>query len=228
MALVPILTDSAISADCNDSTFTDDTVYGGAEFDRNEVAVIVTGVKKGLPDESDVALTISGNDNDPLTDTFWQTTTSLDGWYVLPMYIIPLYNALTANVISDVLYHNAQLWKCLADNTGTEPGTDDNFWEAILITDSAVELAANVVFDYFNYIITCRSEDCYSETVTSAATKGCCGDCTSTELTQLYQRLHLLLNGVYSLCNQTRYAEAEPVVRNIVHICEKSRCICSS
>ena len=227
MALELILTDSAISLDCNDSTFTDDTVYGGAEFDRNEVAVIVTGVKKGLPDESDVPLTISGNDSDPLTDTSWQVATLLDGWYVLPMYVVPLYNAATANVLGDVVYHSAQLWKCLADNTGTEPGTDANFWEAVLIIDSAVELAANVTFNYFNYIITCRSADCYSETVTAAATKGCCGDCNDAELKQLYERLDLLLNGVYSLCNQTRYSEAEPVVRNIIHICEKSRCICS-
>lgn len=222
-----ILADSAISLDCNDSTFTDDTVYGGDEFDRNEVAVIVTGVKKGLPDESDTDLVISGNDSDPLTDTFWQTTTSLDGWYVLPMYAVPLYNAATANILGDVLYHSAQLWKCLQNNTGTEPGTDVDFWEAILIDDSAVESADNVTFDYFNYVITCRSAQCYSETVTAAATKGCCEDCNDTELKQLYERLDLLLNGVYSLCNQTRYAEAEVVVRNIIHICEKSKCICS-
>ena len=227
MALVPILTDSAISADCNDSTFTDDTVYGGAEFDRNEVAVIVTGVKKGLPDESDVDLVISGNDSDPLTDTSWQTTTSLDGWYVLPMYIIPLYNPGTANVIDDVVYHNAQLWKCIQDNTGTEPGTDANFWEAITITDVAVEAADNVTFDYFNYIITCRSASFYSEIVSAAATKGCCEDCNDAELKQIYERVDVLLNGVYSLCNQTRYSEAESVVRNIIHISEKYSSLCS-
>ncbi len=227
MALIPILTDSAISADCNDSTFNDDTVYGGAELERNEVAVIVTGVKKGLPDESDTPLVISGNDNDPLTDITWQVATLLDGWYVLPMYIIPLYDVGISYTVGQVVYHSTQIWKCIAAITAVEPGTDPNYWEAILISDAAVETANNVIFDYFNYIITCRSEDCYSEAVTAAATKGCCEDCTNTELTQLYQRLDLLLNGVYSLCNQTRYAETEPVVRNITHICEKSKCICS-
>lgn len=224
MALVPILTDSAISNDCSDNTFVDDTVYGGAEFDRNEVAVIVVGVKKGLPDESDTDLDVSGNDSDPLTDVTWQVTILFDGWHVMQMYIVPLYNVATANVVTDVVYHDAQLWKCLQDNTGTEPGTDDAFWEAILITDSDVELAANVAFDYFNPIITCRSEDFFSAVVTAAATKGCCGDCNAPELKQLYERIGLLLNGVYSLCNQTRYSETEPVVRNIIHISEKSQC----
>jgi hypothetical protein len=233
MALELKLTLQSVTADCEQLTLIDETTYGGANPERTDLAVIVIGYKKGLPSEADQQLTVSGNDNDPLTDISWIATSTWDGWHSFPMYAVPEYSAVTLYSLNQCVYHVSALYKCLAATTGTEPGTDPLFWE-LLPTDSAnlgttmdaLEAADNVTYDYFNFIVTCRSEICYSKAVAAATNEGCCEGCTDAELKQTYERLDVLLNSAFSLCTQLRYAEAEEVVRNITHICEKSKCIC--
>ncbi len=233
MALELVIKLSAVSADCNELTFIDETVYGGANPARNEVALLVIAYKKGLPDESDTRLTVTPDVTDPTASTTWYVTSTLDGWHSLPTYAVPVYNAATPYALNDCVFHNSAYWQCLAATTGTEPGTDPTFWSQLLTDDTnisgtmqALEAAGNVTYNYFNYIVTCRSEKCYSKLVVGAATNGCCEGCTDAELKQTYERVDVLLNGTFSLCTQLRYAEAEEVVRNITHICEKSKCVC--
>ena len=228
MALEQKLSLTALSADCATQTWTDETVYGGAELLRNQLAIFVVGYKKGLPDEVDDPLDVTGNDNDPLTDSYWIVSdTTKDGWYSMPMYAIPIYDGAGSYTIDQVVYYAGSLWKCLAAVSGVPPDSNPAFWAQITLDDPAVELADNVQFDYFNEIVTCRSDKCYAKVVSAAANEGCCEGCSDAELKQTYERLDLLLNAVFSSCSQLKYAEAEEIVRNVTNICEKSKCICS-
>ena len=228
MALELKVTLSALSADCATQTRIDETVYGGAELLRNQLAIFLIAYKKGLPDEEDEPLVVTGNDNDPLTDVSWVISdTTKDGWYSTPMYAVPIYDGAGNYTIDQVVYYAGSLWKCLASVSGVPPDSNPNFWDQITLDDPAVELADNVQFDYFNEIVTCRGDKCYAAVVTAAANKGCCEGCSDAELKQTYERLDLLLNAVFSNCTQLKYAEAEEVVRNVINICEKSKCICS-
>ncbi len=228
MALEQVLTLQALSADCATQTRIDETVYGGAELLRNQLAIFVTAYKKGLPDESDTALVITGNDNDPLTDVSWIVSdTILDGWYSTPMYAVPIYSGAGNYTIDQVVYHAGALWKCLAAVSGVAPDADPDFWEQITLDDPAVELADNVTFQYFNEIVTCRSDKCYAKVVSAAANEGCCEGCSDAELKQTYERIDLLLNAAFSNCTQLKFAEAEEIMRNVTNICAKSKCLCS-
>jgi hypothetical protein len=233
MALELSLKLSAVSADCQQLTLIDETVYGGANPDRSTYGILLIGYKKGLSDEVDTWLVITSNNNNPQTDDTWYATSTWDGWHSFPMYNVPLYGALTAYTIGDCVYYNGLYWTCIADTTGVDPGSNPSFWTQLLTdednistTMDALEAATNVTYDYFNYIVTCRSEKCYSQLVVGATEKGCCEGCTDAELKQTYERVDVLLNGTFSLCTQLRYAEAEETVRNIIHICEKSKCVC--
>ena len=228
MALELILTLSSLSADCATQNRVDETVYGGDELLRNQVAIYILAYKKGLPDEDDTSLVITGNDNNPLTDVSWVITdTTLDGWYSTPMYVIPIYDGAGNYTINQVVHHAGALWKCLSAISGVAPDENPTYWSQITIDDSAVELADNVTFEYFNEIITCRSDKCYAKVVAAAANEGCCEGCSDAELKQTYERLDLLLNAIFAACTQLKYAEAEEIVRNVTNICEKSKCICS-
>lgn len=233
MALELVLKLIAQSADCEQLTLEDQTVYGGANPTRDQFGIFVVGYKKGLSDEVDEQLTVVSNNNDPLTNTQWYATSQADGWHSFPMYVVPIYSGATTYSINQCVFHNSAFYKCLAAVSGVEPGTDPGFWEQLLTDDdnlattvAALEAADNVTFDYFNFIVTCRSEICYSKLVVGAAKEGCCEGCTDAELKQTYERVDVLLNGTFSLCTQLRYAEAEELVRNMTHICEKSKCVC--
>ncbi len=228
MALEQILTLSALSADCGTQTWIDETVYGGDELLRNQLAIYVIGYKKGLPDEEDEALVVTGNDNDPLTDVSWIVSdTTKDGWYSMPMYAIPIYSGAGNYTIGQVVHHAGALWECLQAVSGVPPDSDPDFWDQIPLSDPAVEAADNVQFSYQNEIVTCRGDKCYAKVVSAAANEGCCEGCSDAELKQTYERLDLLLNAVFSNCTQLKYAEAEEIVRNVTNICENSKCICS-
>ncbi|MBL4557808.1 MAG: hypothetical protein JKP98_13955 [Rhodobacteraceae bacterium] len=45
------------------------------------------------------------------------------------------------------------------------PGEDPTYWSIIEIDDAAVEASDNVQYDYFDYLITCRSEKGYAQAV---------------------------------------------------------------
>jgi hypothetical protein len=245
MALELQLKLDAVTADCGQLTLTDTTTYGDTNPERSELAVFVMGYKKGLPTEVDVMLNITSNNANPVTDDAWYATITVDGWYSFPMYAVPLYDALTTYSLNQCVYHSSVFWKCIASATGIEPGTNPSFWTqlgedagAITVIDieedqmavaeiiDALEAADNVTYEYFNFIVTCRSEQCYSKFVVGAAIKGCCEGCSDADLKQTYERLDVLLNATFTLCTQLKYAEAEEVVRNMIYICEKTKCVC--
>lgn len=233
MALELNLKLNALSADCEQLTLIDQTVYGGANPTRDQFGIFVIGYKKGLSDEADIWLEITSNYGDPQTNDTWYVVSTWDGWHSFPMYAVPLYSGAATYSLNQCVFHSSAFWKCLASVSGVEPGTNPSFWEQlpsdeenIQTTIDALEAADNVTYNYFNFIVTCRSEKCYAKLVTGAANEGCCEGCTDAELKQTYERMDVLLNGAFTLCTQLRYAEAEEVVRNMIHICEKSKCVC--
>lgn len=227
MALTLLFPNTAVTADCGQATIEDQTVYGGSELSRSQVAIYLLAYKKGLPTEDDELLVVTPNNNNPVTDTSWYFPSILDGWHLAKVYAIPVYDAEVAYLAGQAVYYNGYIWKCLSPITNVTPGENPIYWVIIEIDDPDVEIADNVQYDYFNYLITCRSEKGYAKAVACAAKEGCCGDCPDTEAKQLYQQLDVLLNSAFSLCTQLRYAEAEEVIRNITDILEDSKCLCS-
>jgi len=228
MALTLVLTYSSVTSDDLSHTFTDDTVYGGDEYLRNQVAIIVKAQKSQLPDESDIDLTIVGDQSDPTLDSSWIVTSENDGWHTLPMYAIPIYSSLATYSIDQVVFYSGALYKCIQQATDVTPGSDPLYWTQINIDDDIddVEAADNVQYEYQQFVLTSRLEKCYSKATAMEATDGCCEGCENAELKQTAEKLHVLLNGIFVECGRLKYAEAEEIVRNMTYICEKSKCIC--
>jgi hypothetical protein len=227
MALTLLFPNTAITADCGQVTIEDQTVYGGTELLRSQVALYVLALKKGLPTEDDEQLVVTPNNNNPVTDTIWYFPSTLDGWHIAKVYAVPVYDAGASYIAGQVVYSGGYIWSCLLAVSGVAPGEDPTYWSIIEIDDAAVEASNNVQYDYFDYLITCRSEKGYAQAVACAAKEGCCGDCPDSEARQLYQQLDVLLNSAFSLCTQLKYAEGEEVIRNITDIIEDSNCVCS-
>lgn len=227
MALTLLFPNTAITADCGQATIEDQTVYGGAELLRSQVALYLLVYKKGLPSESDEQLVVTPNNNDPVTDTIWYFPTTKDGWHIAKVYAIPVYDGAASYIAGQVVYYGGYIWECLLAVSGVVPGTNLTYWSSIEIDDAKVEASDNVQYDYIDYLITCRSEKGYAQAVACAAKEGCCSDCPDTEAKQLYQQLDVLLNSAFSLCTQLKYAEGEEVIRNITDIIEDSNCVCS-
>lgn len=129
MALTPDFTVS-ISTDRLTGTITDSTVYGGANPARADLLVFLSGFKLDAS-QDETALTVTGNDEDPATDSSWTFNIDKDGAFKFCWVAIPEYGVGTTYAQYDAVYSGSTVYRSkVAGNVGNAV-SDTTYWEVI-------------------------------------------------------------------------------------------------
>jgi hypothetical protein len=222
--LVPLFSEPAViqTEDGSSTTVTDTTVYGGAEFDRNEVALLMSAVKVAY-DLTETALEIETYD--PLTVTTFTIINTIDGWQKFTIPIIPLYNAGTGYTQYQCVYSGGVIYQ--KTTTGTTTGVlppDGNHWavrslaELIALFDTAQE-PDNVVIGVVQTVLTFASRLCLDDTTLEEVEGGCCDDCSNKTASLKAKNLYVLVYVAQVANTRQEYRRGEKFVRKIDSYC---------
>jgi hypothetical protein len=154
MALA-ILTDiENVSADVTTADLVDLTTYGGANADRNDLALYLYLYKRSA-DLTDTQITITNND--PLNVVQWNFSLNGDGWYRAIVFAFPIWVA-GSYVLNNCVYYNGGYWMANTSTTGT-PGVSAN-WTAItdILADVLNLSNSNVTIGQTNNFTTASAE----------------------------------------------------------------------
>lgn len=120
----------SISADAEDSVVRDHTVYGGDNFERNEVALYLFFYKRDAKNEFTLIPTVN---DAPTTDETWDVPMRGPGSYRAVVYVIPIYD-VSATYSDDALIHfSGSVYRNISgsDQTNNSPTDDPAAWEEV-------------------------------------------------------------------------------------------------
>lgn len=143
-----------ISSDIISAELTDLTVYGGANAERDEIA-LYTYLYKRNAQLVDTPVTI--NNNDPVNVLAWSFSLAGDGWYRAVIFAFPVWVA-GSYVLNNCVYHNGVYYKANTSTTGT-PGASANWDEITDILSEVLNLSnSNVTIGQTNNFTTANAE----------------------------------------------------------------------
>lgn len=215
-------TAEAIDGEIYQGTYTDNTVYGGANPARADVAVYLTSEKIKADTTVDYEVTIdSYNPESATTFTFDIET---DGWYKAKYVIIPDYDNGTAYVQYDAVYSGGVVYRALAGTTGNAP-PNASFWEVIstptslIDNDGGATESANIAFQIKQDIIYPFSKTCYGDKTAEAALD-CCSTCDRTEKVLDYEYIGVLVDGMDVANQRGLYSKGEKIALKALEFCD--------
>lgn len=230
MALVADLEKTAVSADGTLTTWTDNTVYGGANPDRNAVAVYFT-VYKVDEDLEETAVTVQSFD--PETASTFVSTNGVDGRYKAYFIIVDYYAGGTTYERYDLAYDAAGNTFYEYINSTPAAGIDVSnaaYWSAIADPTSVIQNvgtaseSGNVVYQVVETILYYATSKCYSVATIEDAKNSCgngdCDDCGCGDL----QKIDSLLQGMRIADAYQLYTEGERLARQAEKFCADCGC----
>ena len=124
--------DFSVSLDTNrlGGTITDSTTYGGANPARADLLVFLSGFKLDAS-QDETALTVTGNDEDPATDTSWTFNITADGAFKFCWVAIPEYAGGTTYARYDAVYSGAVVYRSKSSGNVGQSVSDTTYWEVI-------------------------------------------------------------------------------------------------
>jgi hypothetical protein len=135
MALT-ISLDVSIDSDRENASLSDETVYGtGGNPARADVRVFVSGFKMSYENEA-TDLTVTGDDEDPETDSSWRFNIPEDGYFKFYVSIITdEYDTGTTYDQYDAVYDGNTVYRSVVANNLNNALNNPTYWEEI--TDPA-------------------------------------------------------------------------------------------
>jgi hypothetical protein len=206
----------------NDDQFTitlsDDTVYGGANAARVDVAVYITGEKITQLGAVDYAVTVDYVGSTDETDaTSFSFDIDDDGRYKFKYAIIPDYDNADAYVTYDVVYSSGVVYQAIASTTGNAP-PNATYWSIVSTPTDVVDdvgtssESGNLSYQVYNQIIYPFSKVGFGNAAEDAALE-CCSDCERGESVKLYELLGVYIDAM-SICNQReKWQKGEKIAR---------------
>jgi hypothetical protein len=201
MALVPIISVTAVSADGSQSTVTDSTTYGAPNQLRTAVAVYATAYKV---DEDLVETAVEMVTFDPEVASTFTFTNGVDGWYKIYFIIVDDYSGAVEYSENDVVYYDTNntfyQYTFATPTTGTVPTTATHW--AVLSDPTSVlqdigteDEPENISYDVLEYVLDFATAKCYATAVSNLAADGCenddCG--CGSKLGKIVAKLRVLL-----------------------------------
>ncbi len=184
MALTANLVRTAVTADGTETTWTDQTVYGSPNPNRNQVALYLTAYKMDSNQESSVLIVDSF---DPEVVTSFVTDNDVDGWYQYRFVIVNNWLIGTTYNRYDVVWSPTENAFYQYINVTPSAGnlvTDPVYFIEIddptgLIDDLGTEQApGNLVYQVINKILSYETAICYLKLSSKYAKENCAsGDC---------------------------------------------------
>lgn len=234
MALTANIIRTAVSQDGSTTIFTDSTVYGTPNEDRNEVAVFFTAYKV---DEDLVETALTVEPFDPETATTFTITNDIDGYYKIYFSIVQVWLAGTTYNKYDLVWDPTEeaFYEYINDTpTGGHLVTEVPYWQ--LVTDPNTKIAnigtdeepGNLIYQIYGTVIDYITAKCYATAVVKQAKEGCgkdddCG-CNS-KFGKAVRRLHTLLTVMQISGIRERFIEAERMARTAEKYCDECGCL---
>jgi hypothetical protein len=217
MALTPTLALDSESIDGEEMliVYDDVTSYGGANYDRNEVATYITTEKINADTTSAYDVDIIAYT--PSSATTYSFNITEDGWYKSKFVIIPNYDNATAYVIYDAVYEAGAVYRALGSTTGNVP-PNASYWEIIseptslVDNDGTATESANIAFELKSDIIYPFSKQAYGD-ATAEASLECCSTCDRPEKVLDYEYIGILVDGMDVKNQRSQYSSGEKIAR---------------
>ncbi len=231
MALTADLTKTGVSVDGTTTTWTDETVYGGANPDRNEVAVFITAYKVNEALE-ETALTVASFD--PESATSFTITNTSDGWQKTYFVIADTWLVGTTYNRDDVVWSASlnQFYEYInATPSAGNIVTNTTYWAVLAdpttkIADvGTAEESGNLIYQVVSTILDYQVAKCYGNVMVRYAIE-ICGEyfgCDS-ELEKTKKRLHTLLTVMRLDNTRQLYLEGERATVLATTYCEDCGC----
>ena len=233
MALTANLTRTAISSDGTESTFEDETVYGGANPDRNEVAVYLTAYKVD-EDQEETALDIETFD--PETADEFTVTNGDDGWHKYYFVIVDnwligtTYNqydlvwSTTENGFYEYINESSTAGNAVTNTTYFSPVTDPTTKIANVGTE---EESGNLIYQVVEKVLSFQTSICYIKAMSLKA-KECCinDDCNcDAKIVRLANKIRDLFSNLTLNESTGQYLEGEKNARLAEKYCDDCGCL---
>jgi hypothetical protein len=113
-------------------TITNDTVYGGANDDRNERGEYLLLSKN---DKNGTRTYLSVPNTLPLSRVEWDITSAADGWHQATLLSAKIWSSGQTYIVGDIIYYDTTglFYRCISGHTNVAPdsGSGSSNWTAI-------------------------------------------------------------------------------------------------
>lgn len=214
------------AADALSGTITDTVVYGGAEPNRADVRVFITGAKMKQDGTVKQDVGVTSDTGDPETSSVYSFSIPEDGWFRFLVVIVrEVYSAVDTysqyeavyNSVDDKVYRSKQsgnIGNSLTNTTWWEEITDPS---TLALNKGTATESTNIDSLVYNRVLSAQSQQGYGDFV-SKESNNCCGDCGDD--TPQYKVLNLLINGLLLADQRTSLLSGEKIARRLESILE--------
>lgn len=234
MALTADLVRLTVTQDGSTSTWEDQTVYGSANPDRNEVAVYLTAYKVDV-NQVGTALTVTTFDPEVAT-TFTTDNGSLDGWVKYNYVIIDNWLIGTQYEQYDLVWSTTE--NKFYEYTNSTPSTGNLVTNTVYFTevlDPTTKIAnvgtssesGNLVYQVLNYVLTYQTSICYIKAASKHCKESCGnGDCgCDSRLGRAYHKIRDLFANMAINESTGQYLEGEKNAVLAAKYCDDCGCL---
>lgn len=232
MALVSDLNRTAVAQDGSTSSWSDDTVYGGANPDRNEMAVYLTAYKV---DEDLVETAVTVTTFDPEDATTFTTANAVDGHFKYYYSIIPRWDIAVEYNQYDLVWSVAE--QAFYQYTNATPSTgnavtDSNYFTSV--TDPNTKIAdvgtdeepGNLIYEVVQKIVDYYGSVCFLKAGIQNAKETCATDTCNCDsrLGKYYHKIEDLFTSLSMYETTGRYTDGERAARLLEKYCDDCGC----
>lgn len=234
MALTADLSRITVTADGTESTWEDNTVYGTANPDRDEVAVYLTAYKV---DEDLVETALEVEAFDPETATEFTTTNGDDGWSKYYFVIVDRWLIGTEYEQYDLVWSESE--EAFYEYTNETASTGNLVTNATYFTavdDPTTKIAnvgtdeesGNLVYQVVNKVLDFQTSICYIKAASQFAKESCdtndgCG--CDTRLGRSFTKIRNLFASLTLNESTGKYLEGEKNARLAERYCDDCGCL---
>lgn len=237
MALTANLVRASVTQDGTQSTWTDSTVYGTPELNRNQVAVFLSAYKVD-EDQVETPLTVSTDQAGaaPKTNSSFTTTNGVDGWHKYYFVIIAdwlistTYNQYdlvwspSQNLFYEYIYPTPTSGNDVINTTYFLPVADPT--TKILNVGTDLE-SGNLIYQVVEKVLSYQTSICYLKAAAKHAKETCGSDdcgCDS-RLGKLYHKIRDLFNNLAINESTGLYLDGEKNARLAEKWCDDCGCL---
>lgn len=233
MALTANLVRAAVTAPGTTSTWTDETVYGGANPDRNEVALYLTAYKVD-EDLVETALTVTTFDPEVVTE--FTTTNGIDGWHKYYFVIVDNWLVGTEYEKYDLVWSTTE--NAFYEYINDTPSTGNLVTNATyftVVTDPTTKIAnvgtdeesGNLIYQVINKVLSYQTSICYIKAASKHAKENCSsGDCNcDSRLSRAFHNIRDLFNNLPLNESTGLYIQGEKNARLADKYCDDCGCL---
>lgn len=231
MPLIANLTRTAVTS--STSTWTDNTIYGGANPNRNGVAVYLTAYKV---DENLVETPLIVSNFDPELATTFTTTNGIDGYHKYNFVIIDNWLVGTTYNRYDLVWSTTE--NKFYEYTNATPSAGNLVTNLLFFTevpDPTIKIAnvgtatesGNLVYQVVSKVVSFATSICYIKAASKHAKESCSGsDCgCDSKLGKAYHKIRDLFANMAINESTGQYIDGEKNARLAEKYCDDCGCL---